>query len=151
MSPPASKKRRTESRADDTQVTSETPTAADQIPGNQIEQALASALGAGYVDSVERPEDDTVKVENSVETPAEQEHDSTMDPDMATVISNIMDHAERVETQAAMGQQQLAENTDTDNPPKLMFIKANSHLKIQSLPILDNLVGLPFGNTLMDV
>ena len=144
MSPRASKKRRTESGADDTQVASETHTAADdQIPGNQIEQELASALGAGYVDSVERPEDGSVKVENSVETPATQEHDPTMDPDMAQVISNIMDHAERVETQVAIGQQQLAENTDSDNPPKLMYVKANSHLKIQSLPILDNLVGLP--------
>lgn len=141
MSPRASKKRRTESGADDTHVASEPPTAADEIPGNQIEQELASALGAGYVDAVERPDDGSVKVENSVENPPSQTNNSTMDPDMAAVISNIMDHAERVETQVSMGQQQISENTE--NPPKLMFVKANSHLKIQSLPILDNLVGLP--------
>lgn len=147
VSPRASKKRRTESGPEDIQVTPQPATAADQIPGNQIEQELASALGAGYVDSIERTDDDNVKDENSIENTAPQEPHPDIDPDMATVISNIMNHAERVEEHCAMGQRQLAECTD-QTPPKLMFLKANSHLKAQSLPILDNLVRTsPIGNT----
>jgi hypothetical protein len=57
-------------------------------------------------------------------------------PDVAEVISHIMDHAERVEEQCALSQR-LEESGESKG---LVFIKANAHLKIQSLPILDNLV-----------
>ena len=63
-----------------------------------------------------------------------------MTPDVAAVISNIIDHSERVEEQFALNQQQGAED-GTPGAKDLVFIKANSHLKSQSLPILDNLVG----------
>lgn len=56
------------------------------------------------------------------------------------MISSIMNHAERVEEQCVLGQQQLAETSSASPPKGMVFVKANSHLKIQSLPILDNLV-----------
>lgn len=74
-----------------------------------------------------------------------------LDPDMATVISNIMNHAERVEEQYFLGQQQLAESNDQSGQRGMVFVKANSHLKIQSLPILDNLVGFIFSSSDMPI
>lgn len=61
------------------------------------------------------------------------------DPYVANFISDIMDHAERVEGQFALSQQ-LEDGTAQTSSKGLTFIKASSHLKIQSLPILDNLV-----------
>lgn len=59
------------------------------------------------------------------------------DPEVAQVISSIMDHSERVEEQFAL-------NTAAD-PSDVVQVKANSHLKEQSLSILDNLVCFPTG------
>ena len=158
-SPRASKKRRTESgtgdadnadnednadNAGDVQVPSQPDAAADQIPGNQIEKELASALGSGFSEHAERDSDGNNKVEATIEKTPEQETTeatSTIDPDMATVISNIMNHAERVEDE--LGRQQRGDNNDLLAPKGLAFVKANSHLKTQSLPILDNLVRIP--------
>jgi hypothetical protein len=59
--------------------------------------------------------------------------------EVVSVISNLMGHAERVEEQFARDQP----STDLPNQPPakpLTYIKASSHLKTQSLPILDNLV-----------
>ncbi|KAL1998725.1 hypothetical protein VTN02DRAFT_5675 [Thermoascus thermophilus] len=59
---------------------------------------------------------------------------------MAAVISNIIDHSERVEEQCALSQQPVETNGQQASSNKgLVFVKANSHLKVQSLPILDNL------------
>ncbi|RJE18386.1 MYB DNA binding protein [Aspergillus sclerotialis] len=139
-SPRASKKRRTESGTDEAQAPSQQDAAADQIPGNQIEKELASALGSGFAENAERDSDGNIKVEGTIEKTPEQETTegtSTIDPDMATVISNIMNHAERVEDE--LGRQQRGDNNDQSAPKGLAFVKANSHLKTQSLPILDNL------------
>lgn len=95
-------------------------------------------MGSGFAEHVEGENNDDVKAEESVEKAPEQETTSAMDPDMATMISNIMDHAEKVETQ--LEKQQMADNNDQSAPKGLAFVKANSHLKTQSLPILDNLV-----------
>lgn len=64
---------------------------------------------------------------------------TTQDPpigNVAKVISSIMDHTERVEGQLSLDKQ-LAGPAAASN---LTFLKANSNLKSQSLPILDNLV-----------
>ncbi|OJD25224.1 hypothetical protein ACJ73_03411 [Blastomyces percursus] len=57
-------------------------------------------------------------------------------PDVAEVISNIMSYSERVEEQYNLSQQ--LKNSGGESQP-LVFIKANSQLMTQSLPILDNL------------
>lgn len=119
-------------------------TTAHDRAGDKIEEELASALGAGIVDTTERPaENGPSQSENSAESAVAPETGTDLDTDMATVISSIMNHAERVEEQCAVGEQQLGEDTSSQEAPKgLVFVKANSHLKIQSLPILDNLVRL---------
>lgn len=58
-------------------------------------------------------------------------------PDVAEVISNIMSYSERVEEQYNLSQQ--LKNSGGESQP-IVFIKANSQLMTQSLPILDNLV-----------
>lgn len=101
-------------------------------------------MGSGFSEHAERDSDGNNKVEATIEKTPEQETTeatSTIDPDMATVISNIMNHAERVEDE--LGRQQRGDNNDLLAPKGLAFVKANSHLKTQSLPILDNLVRIP--------
>jgi hypothetical protein len=114
-------------------------------PGHKIEEELASALGEGVIDTVE-------PTENAINEPLHQDtHDTTrvaptqdgdseINPDVATIISEIMDHTERQEQTVALGPQELPPSTDFPGARGFAFLKANSHLKIQSLPILDNLV-----------
>ncbi|RAK99035.1 putative MYB DNA binding protein (Tbf1) [Aspergillus ibericus CBS 121593] len=141
LSPRASKKRRLEADPGDLSLPPPPPALTpDQAPGNQIEEELASALGSGVVDPVERPVDTPVPIEGTAEgavPPPESSAD--IDSDMATVISSIMNHAERVEEQVVIDQQQLVDTASASPPKGMVFVKANSHLKIQSLPILDNL------------
>ncbi len=64
---------------------------------------------------------------------------STSAPDLAAVIANIIDHGEHVDNHWATqgyGYDRMA--VDTESWPS---VGASLHLKIQSLPILDNLVG----------
>ncbi|PWY65273.1 hypothetical protein BO94DRAFT_540895 [Aspergillus sclerotioniger CBS 115572] len=141
QSPRASKKRRLEAEPDDLSLPPPPPAlTVDQAPGNQIEEELASALGSGVVDPVERPVDTPVPIEGTAESAVPPpESSADIDSDMATVISSIMNHAERVEEQCVIGQQQLVDTSSASPPKGMVFVKANSHLKIQSLPILDNL------------
>ncbi|GAB1214544.1 hypothetical protein ATERTT37_003708 [Aspergillus terreus] len=139
VSPP-SKKRRLDSEPQDLPAPPQQAGLGESAPGDQIEEELASALGSGVMDTVEHQSD----LKNPIETPAETamttEGAQDIDPEMASVISSIMNHAERVEEQCAIGQQQAADTTTSQPAPKgMIFVKANSHLKIQSLPILDNL------------
>lgn len=66
-------------------------------------------------------------------------------PDVNTMISDIFDHTERQEETVAMGPQEILPSGDFPGAKGYAFLnlKANSHLKIQSLPILDNLVRAP--------
>ncbi|OJI96142.1 hypothetical protein ASPVEDRAFT_35486 [Aspergillus versicolor CBS 583.65] len=156
VSPRASKKRRLESEPADVTQPQEQPQEQEQLQeqqhhnqeqqphllsgaGDQIEEELASALGAGVVDSVESTDNKNGHVEQSGKSPVTQEQNANIDSDVATVISNIMNHSERVEEQVAMGPQQLPDLSGQGAPKGMVFVKANSHLKIQSLPILDNL------------
>lgn len=142
-SPRASKKRRLESEGEEPPIPAPLPNGLPHdTAGDNIEEELASALGTGMVDATDRPaEMGPNQSENSAESAVAPETGTDLDPDMATVISSIMNHAERVEEQCAVGEQQLGEDTSNQEAPKgLVFVKANSHLKIQSLPILDNLV-----------
>ncbi|PYI27136.1 hypothetical protein BP00DRAFT_405671 [Aspergillus indologenus CBS 114.80] len=185
VSPRASKKRRLESEPADLVLPPHpSELTADQVPGNQIEQELASALGPSIVDTVEHPEETPTQLDGAQldgaqldgaqldgaqldgaqldgaqldgaqlggahlggaqldgtasDTAVAPETSADIDSDMATVISSIMNHAERVEEQVVIGQQQLAD-TASPAPKGMVFVKANSHLKTQSLPILDNL------------
>ncbi|KAL4802327.1 telomere repeat binding factor-domain-containing protein [Aspergillus unguis] len=106
--------------------------------GDQIEEELASALGTGVVDSVEQPDTKNGQIEQGG-SPVAQEQNKNIDSDVATVISNIMNHSERVEEQYAMGPQQLPDLSGQGAPKGMALLKANSHLRIQSLPIIDNL------------
>ncbi|KAE8149148.1 telomere repeat binding factor-domain-containing protein [Aspergillus avenaceus] len=139
MSPRASKKPRLESEPTDMALPPQPPTLADHGPGNQIEEELASALGPSVIDTVERHDDKPSHIEAPGESAVAPEANQDIDTDIATVISSIMNHAERVEEQCAIGQQQLVESSGPSAPKGMVFVKANSHLKIQSLPILDNL------------
>lgn len=142
VSPRASKKPRLKSEPGDLSLPPQPPTVVDQGPGNQIEEELASALGPSIVDTVERQDDKPSHIETPAESAVAPEPNQDIDTDIATVISSIMNHAERVEEQCAIGQQQLADNSGQLAPKGMVFVKANSHLKIQSLPILDNLVSI---------
>lgn len=58
---------------------------------------------------------------------------------MAAVYGSIIDRAERLEEQYALDQ--LPTESSEQSPNKsVTFVKASLSLKIQSLPILDNLV-----------
>ncbi|EAW13019.1 putative MYB DNA binding protein (Tbf1) [Aspergillus clavatus NRRL 1] len=144
VSPRASKKRRIESESETLLLPPSTSEFTDQVPGHEIEEELSSALGAGIMDTVERQHDGQIQIVDSARNPGAPEANSDLD-DMASVISSIMNHAERVEEQCAIGHQQLTAPTTTTTTPDqaaqkgLVYVKANSHLKVQSLPILDNL------------
>jgi hypothetical protein len=118
-------------------------------PGHKIEEELASALGEGVIDTVEQTDHN---VNQTLQDGTHGTHDaatglattqdgtSNLNPDVATIISEIMDHTERQEQTVAMGPQELPPSNDFPGARGFAFLKANSHLKIQSLPILDNLV-----------
>lgn len=143
-SPPAAKKRRMGSGLDGEDST-ESPSVADQHgPGHKIEEELATALGEGVVDTVEsteRTQAGQVQAEASAATAATQNGgNSNVNPDVASLISEIMDHTERQEQTVSLGPQEVPPSGDFPGARGYAFLKANSHLKIQSLPILDNLV-----------
>lgn len=136
------KKRRTESGSENVLAVSHDT----RSPGRQVEEELTLALSRenskqdlvinGNQGQGQGNTQDDDATENGA-TPAVTQ--DTMNPEVAAVISNIMDHSERVEEQFALNQQQSAEG-DSSEAKDLVYIKANSHLKSQSLPILDNLV-----------
>lgn len=143
-SPPAAKKRRMDSAPDgDDSIAS--PLVTDHHgPGHKIEEELATALGENVVDTVE-PTDQSAQTgqeqpEASARTATPQNGGSSVNPDVASIISEIMDHTERQEQTVALGPQEIPPSGDFPGARGFAFLKANSHLKIQSLPILDNLV-----------
>lgn len=95
---------------------------------------------SGSVDTVGLPNNGNGRVEGIIQSGVPQGPNPEISSDMATVISDIMNHSGRVEEQYALGQQQLESGSGQSTSTGLVYIKANSHLKIQSLPILDNLV-----------
>jgi hypothetical protein len=60
-----------------------------------------------------------------------------LDPDMSKAISDIIDHSERFEQYCAMG---AADDEASSGSKSLVFAKTGSRMKVESLPILDNLV-----------
>lgn len=113
-------------------------------PGHKIEEELATALGERVVDTVEStPRSEQAgqaQAEPSATTAAPQDSGSNVNPDVASLISEIMDHTERQEQTVSLGPQEIPPSGDFPGARGFAFLKANSHLKIQSLPILDNLV-----------
>jgi len=60
-----------------------------------------------------------------------------LDADMSNAISDIIDHSERFEQYCAMG---AADDEASSSSKNLVFAKTGSRMKVESLPILDNLV-----------
>lgn len=137
-SPHPNKKRRTDSGfGDSPDVKEETDIAAE----DPIEQTLVAALNPPTVETVAEPIDDQ-PVENNSENNVEKnssESTEAPDPEVAAVFGSIIDRAERLEEQYALDQ--LPGESSEQSPNKsVTFVKASLSLKIQSLPILDNLV-----------
>lgn len=141
-SPQPHKKRRTDSGfGDSPDVKEET----DIAPEDPIEQTLVAALNPPTVEPAAEPIDDQPTeniTENNTESSAENnssESTEAPDPEVAAVFGNIIDRAERLEEQYALDQLP-AESTEQSPNKNVTFVKASLSLKIQSLPILDNLV-----------
>ena len=64
-----------------------------------------------------------------------------LDPDMTKAISDIIDHSERFEQYCAMS---AADDATATGSKGLIFAKTGSRMKVESLPILDNLVSVHF-------
>lgn len=96
-----------------------------------------AAQGHGVdIDGIERSEGGSVE-----QTPSESE--PPLDPEMAVSISKIMGHSDRVEEHHALGEQKMEGNLEDSEgaiSSGMVYVKANDDLKMQSLPILDNLV-----------
>ncbi|OXV06704.1 hypothetical protein Egran_05529 [Elaphomyces granulatus] len=133
----AYKKRRTGSGPEVLPALSQPKPGIDGTPDNQIEEELASALNRAVGESLENL-NGIIHGHGDGSTDSHSAPMENRDPYGATFISDIMDHAERVEGQFALSQQ-LEDGTAQTSSKGLTFIKASSHLKIQSLPILDNL------------
>lgn len=137
-SPYPNKKRRTDSGfGDSPDVKEET----DIAPEDPIEQTLVAALNPPTIETVAEPIDDQ-PVESSTENNAEKnssESTEAPDPEVAAVFGSIIDRAERLEEQYALDQLP-AESSEQSPNKSVTFVKASLSLKIQSLPILDNLV-----------
>ncbi|KAJ5654091.1 hypothetical protein N7490_001094 [Penicillium lividum] len=103
--------------------------------GHKIEEELATALGEGIVDTLEPTDHSQLDHTQDIT----QDDDPNLNPDVATIISEIMDHTDRQEQTVSMGPQEVPPSGDFPGARGYAFLKANSHLKIQSLPILDNL------------
>jgi hypothetical protein len=137
-SPHPHKKRRTDSGfGDSPDVKEET----DIAPEDPIEQTLVAALNPPTIETVAEPIDDQ-PVESNAEINAEKnssEPTEAPDPEVAAVFGSIIDRAERLEEQYALDQLP-AESSEQSPNKSVTFVKASLSLKIQSLPILDNLV-----------
>ncbi|PGH26955.1 hypothetical protein AJ80_01339 [Polytolypa hystricis UAMH7299] len=130
-----SKKRRTDSVSEGF-AAYQSLTPATEISLEQQVQEVAANNNTSLVPVTEAKETtngddpffDMQKISNVQEiTPENTEH-------VAKVLSNIMDHAERIGEQCV-----ISRKLEESGSKTVTFIKANSHLKIQSLPILDNL------------
>lgn len=142
-SPHPNKKRRRDSGFgdDSPDVKEET----DIAPDDPVEQTLVAALNPPTVETVAEPIDDQPvesNSENNSENNTEKnssESTEAPDPEVAAVFGSIIDRAERLEEQYALDQ--LPGESSEQSPNKsVTFVKASLSLKIQSLPILDNLV-----------
>ncbi|KAJ5120453.1 uncharacterized protein N7515_009841 [Penicillium bovifimosum] len=142
-SPPAAKKRRTGDGPDgDMMIPDQVLMMTDQHgAGHKIEEELASALGEGVIDTVEQTEPTVTEAlqHGAHDTPTETHHNSELNSDMAKMISNIMDHTDRQERTVGLGTVEVPASNEFPGAKGFAFLKAKSHLKIQSLPILDNL------------
>lgn len=123
MSPRAHKKRRMGSGPDALVGPKEED---DGSPEHQIEEELATSLNPANPDNQDSLNGD---------------HGSTeaADPEVAAALGNIINRSERLEEQFAFDQAPT-DDSRSSVPKGVSFIKASLSLKIQSLPILDNLV-----------
>lgn len=110
------------------------------------QQAPPDVLGSGESDDVDASlrelraqlkvhseEDD----QNRASGLAPAESLSQLDADMTKAISDIIDHSERFEQYCATS---ATDDEAHSGPKSLVFAKTGSRMKVESLPILDNLV-----------
>lgn len=147
-SPPAAKKRRTDAGPDDEiSIDAQFPGSDQHGPGHKIEEELANALAEGNANDLPsiNGTHENLGSDPSATAAVAQEGTSNSTPDVNSMITDILDHTERQEETVAMGPQEIPPSGDFPGAKGYAFLnlKANSHLKIQSLPILDNLVGAP--------
>lgn len=158
MSPPAAKKRRTDAGPEDEiSIDPQFSTSDLHGPGHKIEEEIANALAEGNSHVMSQGNNTHEKHVSESPAPPALAQDGTANtnsdsninpssnshPDVSSMITDILDHTERQEQTVAMGPQEIPSSGDFPGAKGYAFLnlKANSHLKIQSLPILDNLVG----------
>lgn len=131
LSPRANKRRRTDSGPDELLEVKEE---SDMVLEDQHEEDLAATVNTT---DIETQELSNGSLESATDAP---------DPEVAAVLGSIIDRAERLEEQFALDQLP-AENSEQPASQGVTFVKASLSLKIQSLPILDNLVSGPLVQT----
>jgi hypothetical protein len=148
-SPPAAKKRRTDAAGTDEEISIDPqfPGSDEHGPGHKIEEELANALAEGNANDLPPTNGTHLNLGSDLSATSAVVQDATPTPnaDVNSMITDILDHTDRQEETVAMGPQEIPPSGDFPGAKGYAFLnlKANSHLKIQSLPILDNLVGVP--------
>jgi hypothetical protein len=149
-SPPATKKRRTDAGGSDDEISIDPqfPGSDQHGPGHKIEEELATALAEGNANDLPptNGSHESLGSDPSATAAVTQDGATNPNPDVNSMITDILDHTERQEETVAMGPQEIPPSGDFPGAKGYAFLnlKANSHLKIQSLPILDNLVSVPY-------
>ncbi|KAJ5893584.1 hypothetical protein N7495_005275 [Penicillium taxi] len=113
------------------------PATVQHSPVHKVEGDLDTAFSDSVLDSMAPIKTPRIGTEN-IATP-NSTFESPNSPDVRSMISNIMDFTERSEETVAMGPQTIPAEGDFPGSTGHLFLKASTHLKIQSLPILDNL------------
>ncbi|KAJ5433168.1 uncharacterized protein N7458_012324 [Penicillium daleae] len=144
-SPPATKKRRTDAGGSDDEISIDPqfPGSDQHGPGHKIEEELATALAEGNANDLPptNGSHESLGSDPLATAAVTQDGATNSNPDVNSMITDILDHTERQEETVAMGPQEIPPSGDFPGAKGYAFLnlKANSHLKIQSLPILDNL------------
>ncbi|EED23046.1 MYB DNA binding protein (Tbf1), putative [Talaromyces stipitatus ATCC 10500] len=119
-------------------VESNTENSIETNTENNAEDNANNAEQNAEQDTENSADDDAeTKAENNAENNTSESTDAP-DPEVAAVFGSIIDRAERLEEQYALDQQPT-ENSEQSPNKNVTFVKASLSLKIQSLPILDNL------------
>lgn len=132
----AAKRRRTQTPQNDASTIINL-THAESVPSHALhasEQPTSDDSDASLRELRTHPQHDGPSFEDGA---ASAEAFGQLDPGMTKAISDIIDHSERFEQYCAMG---AANEERSSGSKSLVFAKTGSRMKVESLPILDNLV-----------